>query len=222
MIIIFTNYIYSSKTIVVFGSLACVYDLFIAKLKRLTLTRDYSPSARCTEVEVDLGPSYTAMVYYREISGVETGLGYAAFPTAAFETAADLRRCCYSGFPWRRDHQNTTLPADTCSTEKSVDPVPMVNSGLRSADTTQEYVVWGTRSLKPTIFKRYKIISRFFCFIMLYYYINYIYLFSHIRMSLDYIFKNMNLKSGTRKICHTNRLDLIFYNKFKKILEVLS
>lgn len=101
------------------------------------MTKNYSPSARCTEVEVDLGPSHTATVYYRAISGTETGLGCAAFPAAASGTAIDPRRCYYSGFPWRRDHRNIAIPVDTCNTERSVDPVPMVNSGPRSVDTTQ-------------------------------------------------------------------------------------
>lgn len=143
------------------------------------MTRDYSPSVRRTEVEVDLGPSHTATVYYKAISGIETGLGCVAFPTAAFGTATDPRRCYYSGFPWRRDHRNTAIPVDTCSTERSVDPVPMANSGLRSVDTTREYAVWRTRSLKPTIFERYKIVLVFFCFITCYSYYIIIYLFSY-------------------------------------------
>lgn len=88
-------------TIIVSSRLAV---LFIAKLKRLRvnpvlLTRNYSPSVRCTEVEVDSGPSHTAMVYYRAISEAEMGSGCAAFPTAAFGTATDPRRRYYSGFP---------------------------------------------------------------------------------------------------------------------------
>lgn len=105
--------------------------------KSSLVTKNCSPTARCTEVEVDLGPSRTATVYYRAISEAETGLGCAAFPTAGFGTAIDPWRCYYSGFPWRRDHRNTAIPVDTCSMGRSADPVPMVNSGPRSVDTTQ-------------------------------------------------------------------------------------
>lgn len=100
--------------------------------------RDYSLSARCTEVEVDSGPSHTATVYYRAISEAETGSGCAAFPTAAFGTATDPRRRYYSGFPWLRDHRNTAIPVDTCSKERSADLVPMANSGSRSVGTIRE------------------------------------------------------------------------------------
>lgn len=141
-----------------------------------------SPSVRRTEVEVDLGPSHRATVYYRAISETETDLGCAAFPTAAFGTATDPRRCYYSGFPWRRGHRNTAIPVDTCSTKRTVDPVPMANSGPRSVDTIREYAVWGTRSLKPTIFERYKIVLVFFCFLTRFSFVSYyviIYLFSY-------------------------------------------
>lgn len=132
--------------------------------KSSSVTMNYSPSARCTEVEVDLGPSHTATVYYRAISGAETGLGCAAFPTAAFGTAIDPRRRYYSGFPWRRDHRNTAIPVDTCSMGRSADPVPMVNSGPRSVDTTQntqfgEQDLWCPRHSRDTklslVFFRY-------------------------------------------------------------------
>lgn len=117
--------------------LACL-EFIYGKIKMPTcksslVTKDYSLS----EVEADLGPLRTATVYYRAISGAETGLGCAAFPAAAFGTATDPRRCYYSGYPWRRGHRNTAIPVDTCNTERSVVPVPMVNSGRRSVGTTQ-------------------------------------------------------------------------------------
>lgn len=103
-------------------------------------TAELNSLVRCTEVEVDLGPSHMATVYYRAISGAETGLGCVAFPTAAFGTVVDLRRCYYSGFPWRRDHRNTAIQTDMYSKERSVDPVPMANSGLRSVGTGRDLI----------------------------------------------------------------------------------
>lgn len=129
-------------TSIVVSSHLAVYDLFYSKIETSTcksslVMRDYSLTARCTEVEVDSGPSHTAMVYYRAISEAETGSGCAAFPTAVFGTATDPRRR-YSGFPWRRDHRNTAIPVDTCSKERLADLVPMANSGSRSVGTIRE------------------------------------------------------------------------------------
>lgn len=120
--------------------------------KTSLVMKDYLLLARCTEVEVNLDPSHTATVYCRAISEVETGLDCAAFPTAVFGTATDPR-CYYSGYPWRRGYQNTAIPVDTCSTERSVDPVPTANSGPRSVGTTQntqfgEQDLWSPRYSK--------------------------------------------------------------------------